>query len=129
MIERRAGIKGSQVRFSQYRGAFQTDGEEHEVCQWFWQMVRAWSPERRAQLLQWTTGHARVPVQGFSHLMGRDGVLRKFTLTSLELSQAVYPRAHTCFNRIDVPLYRTKEELVAAFEFVLELGDQTFTMD
>jgi len=49
--------------------------------------------------------------------------------TSLELSQAVYPRAHTCFNRIDVPLYRTKEELVAGFEFVLELGDQTFTMD
>ena len=47
----------------------------------------------------------------------------------LELSQAVYPRAHTCFNRIDVPLYRTKEELVAGFEFVLELGDQTFTMD
>ena len=43
--------------------------------------------------------------------------------------QAVYPRAHTCFNRIDVPLYRTKEELVASFEFVLELGDQTFTMD
>ena len=99
------------------------------MCQWFWQMVRAWSPERRAQLLQWTTGHARVPVQGFSHLMGRDGVLRKFTLTSLELSQAVYPRAHTCFNRIDVPLYRTKEELVAGFEFVLELGDHTFTMD
>ena len=47
----------------------------------------------------------------------------------LELTQAVYPRAHTCFNRIDVPLYRTKEELVASFEFVLELGDQTFTMD
>ena len=45
------------------------------------------------------------------------------------LTQAVYPRAHTCFNRIDVPLYRTKEELVAGFEFVLELGDQTFTMD
>ena len=54
--------------------------------------------------------------------MGRDGVLRKFTLTSLELTQAVYPRAHTCFNRIDVPLYRTKEELVAGFEFVLELA-------
>ena len=42
---------------------------------------------------------------------------------------APYPRAHTCFNRIDVPLYRTKEELVGGFEFVLELGDQTFTMD
>ena len=75
------------------------------------------------------TGFTAPLVLGFSHLMGRDGVLRKFTLTSLELTQAVYPRAHTCFNRIDVPLYRTKEELVSGFEFVLELGDATFTMD
>jgi hypothetical protein len=99
------------------------------VVQWFWEALRSFSPEQRAQLLQWTTGHARVPVQGFSHLMGRDGVLRRFTLTSVELSQAVYPRAHTCFNRIDIPLYESKEDLIKGFEFVLELGDATFSMD
>ena len=87
---------------------------------------RVWGAE--ALRSNWTVGHVRLR-GGASRGLGRDGVLRKFTLTSLELTQAVYPRAHTCFNRIDVPLYRTKEELVGGFEFVLELGDQTFTMD
>ena len=114
---------------TRYRGAFATQKSGHTVVKWFWEALRSFSPEQRAQLLQWTTGHARVPVQGFSHLQGRDGVLRKFTLTSVELTQAVYPRAHTCFNRIDVPLYETKQDLVKGFEFVLELGDQTFSMD
>ena len=29
----------------------------------------------------------------------------------LELTQAVYPRAHTCFNRIDLPIYSNMEAL------------------
>ena len=36
------------------------------------------------------------------------------------------PRPHALLY---LQFYRTKEELVAGFEFVLELGDQTFTMD
>ena len=71
----------------------------------------------------------QVPVQGFSHLMGRDGQLRKFALTSVALESACYPRAHTCFNRIDIPLYTRKADLVEAFEFVLDLGDATFTIE
>ena len=59
----------------------------------------------------------------------RKSGIKKTRLHQRLMTQAVYPRAHTCFNRIDVPLYRTQEELVASFEFVLELGDQTFTMD
>jgi len=114
---------------TRYRGDFTDEGASHRVVVWFWEAVRAYPPKRRAELLQWTTGHARVPVQGFGHLMGRDGVLRRFTLTSIELEAAIYPRAHTCFNRIDVPLFRSKADLVEAFEFVLDLSDDTFTMD
>ena len=80
--------------------AFAKAGEAHDVVRWFWEAVAAYAPERRAKLLQWCTGHGRVPVQGFSHLMGRDGVLRPFTLTSIALDQACFPRAHTCFNQI-----------------------------
>ena len=31
--------------------------------QWFWEALRDMRPARRAELLQWTTGHARVPVR------------------------------------------------------------------
>ena len=63
-------------RHTTYKGAFAKAGEAHDVVRWFWEAVAAYAPERRAKLLQWCTGHGRVPVQGFSHLMGRDGVLR-----------------------------------------------------
>mmetsp|Transcript_7857 Transcript_7857/g.23373 ORF Transcript_7857/g.23373 Transcript_7857/m.23373 type:complete len:1494 (+) Transcript_7857:164-4645(+) len=112
-----------------YRGAFARAGADHEVVRWFWEALRELAADRRAHLLQWATGHARVPIQGWDHLMGRDGVVHPFTLTSVELSQAVYPRAHTCFNRIDVPLFESKAELVEAFTYVLDLSDATFSMD
>ncbi|KAH8054340.1 ubiquitin protein ligase [Aureococcus anophagefferens] len=104
-------------------------GADHDVVRWFWDAVRAMDGATRSQLLQWTTGHGRVPVQGFSHLMGRDGALRPFTLTSVALSAATFTRAHTCFNRIDLPLYEDPEKLAAAIKFVLEFGDETFSMD
>ena len=116
-------------RHTTYKGAFAKAGEAHDVVRWFWEAVAAYAPERRAKLLQWCTGHGRVPVQGFSHLMGRDGVLRPFTLTSIALDQACFPRAHTCFNRIDIPLFAARDELRRAFDLVLDLGDQSFSMD
>ena len=119
----------SWMAHAQYRGEFAEQGADHDVVRWFWDAVRAMDAATRSQLLQWTTGHGRVPVQGFSHLMGRDGALRPFTLTSVELSAATFPRAHTCFNRIDLPLYEDPEKLAAAIKFVLEFGDETFSMD
>ena len=39
-------------------------------------------------------GVRAVSARGFAKLHGRDGVLRPFTLTSVELAQCAYPRAH-----------------------------------
>ena len=57
---------------------------------------------------------------GFAQLQQSDGVSRCFCLTSIPVSQATYPRAHTCFNRIDLPLYdRPANEMPRALEFVI----------
>lgn len=56
------------------------------------------------------TGTSGVPIQGFSHLQGNDGSIRKFTLHG-DRNVKVFPRAHTCFNRIDMPIYKTKAEM------------------
>ena len=62
-------------------------------------------------MLQFSTGTARVPVQGFKLLQGRDGDVRKFTITSIKLKDSVFPKAHTCFNRIELPLYTSYSQL------------------
>ena len=38
---------------------------------WFWQVVEEYDEEKRARLLQFVTGSARVPVQGFKALQGK----------------------------------------------------------
>ena len=61
----------------------------------------------------------------------RKGARRAFTITSVDRDQARYPRAHTCFHRVDLPLYEHEADLVAAFDDVLsnEAGIVGFSMD
>lgn len=102
-----------------YQGVFADLGDRHPVIERFWNVIESWDNKKQAMLLQFATGSSCIPCQGFAFLHGRDGALRPFTLTSVELSQAIYPKSHTCFNRIDLPLYRTEDELRSALEFVL----------
>jgi hypothetical protein len=57
--------------------------------------------EQRARYLQFATGTSRVPAQGFGALQGNDGNIKLFTIDSIPLKTT---RAHTCFNRIDLPI-------------------------
>jgi hypothetical protein len=111
-------------RSTVYRGALE---ESSDVVQMFWAEVEGWPVEKRARLLQWCTGSTRVPVGGFDQLLGRDGAVKRFTLTSVSLDQAVYPRAHTCFNRIDLPLFTDRTALSEAFDVALRTDE--YSMD
>ena len=111
-------------RSTVYRGALE---ESSPVVELFWAEVSEWPVAKRARLLQWCTGSTRVPVGGFDQLLGRDGAVKRFTLTSVSLDQAVYPRAHTCFNRIDLPLFTDRRTLAEAFDVALRTDE--YTMD
>lgn len=92
-------------KHTDYRGYNPSD----EVVGWFWQCVGAWPAERKSRLLQFTTGTSRIPVNGFKDLQGSDGP-RRFTIEKAgEVGQL--PKSHTCFNRIDLPPYKSFEAL------------------
>ena len=67
----------------------------------------------RARLLQFVTGSSRVPLQGFKGLQGSTGAAgpRLFTLHLIEASTENLPKAHTCFNRLDLPPYESLEKM------------------
>ncbi|KAI0601505.1 HECT-domain-containing protein [Biscogniauxia sp. FL1348] len=92
-------------KHTDYRGYTESD----EVVQFFWQTVRSWDGEQKSRLLQFTTGTSRIPVNGFKDLQGSDGP-RRFTIEKAgELGNL--PKAHTCFNRLDLPPYKSLEQL------------------
>lgn len=83
-----------------------------KVIEWFWHIVREdFDQEMTARLLQFSTGTSGVPSLGFSSLLGNDGNIKLFTINGVSSKQYPYPRSHTCFNRIDLPNYSTKQEL------------------
>lgn len=85
---------------------------------WFWQFVREMDNEKRARLLQFVTGTCRVPVGGFAELMGSNGPQR-FCIEKVG-KDTWLPRSHTCFNRLDLPPYKTYEQLVEKLTFAIE---------
>lgn len=86
---------------------------------WFWQFVKeVLDYEKRARLLQFVTGTCRVPVGGFAELMGSNGP-QKFCIEKVGKHNWL-PRSHTCFNRLDLPPYKTYGELVEKLSFAIE---------
>lgn len=97
---------------TQYSGLYSSKGRGNRVVDWFWDIVtNDFDTEMKARLLQFVTGTSGVPTRGFSVLQGIDGNIKKFTIHGVERDTFVYPRAHTCFNRIDLPDYDSKKEL------------------
>eukprot|EP00931_Biecheleriopsis_adriatica_P085210 TRINITY_DN5950_c0_g1_i2.p1 TRINITY_DN5950_c0_g1~~TRINITY_DN5950_c0_g1_i2.p1 ORF type:complete len:1347 (-),score=350.97 TRINITY_DN5950_c0_g1_i2:132-4172(-) len=105
---------------------------ESNVVNWFWEVVRAWaaSPEdscRLPQLLQFVTGSARVPVGGFSELVGFNGSKHAFTLAGgSHLSANALPMAHACICTLDIPPYQDFETCKTKMTQMLQMGRQHF---
>ena len=110
-----AGATGDDIdvldwqRNTDYRGGLEP-GEP--LATWFWDEVRAMSPDDRAALLAFSTGSGRAPAMGFGSLMGYGGKQHKFSLQLVEGADAGrLPTAATCFNTLRLPPYLTREDL------------------
>ena len=104
----RISIFQSQCKkpFSFFQGDYHPN---HIVIQWFWRVVLSFNNEMRSRLLQFVTGTSRVPMNGFKELYGSNGP-QPFTIEKWGTPNS-YPRAHTCFNRLDLPPYESYQQL------------------
>ncbi|XP_056599683.1 E3 ubiquitin-protein ligase HECW1 isoform X2 [Triplophysa dalaica] len=106
---------------TEYRGGYH-DG--HIVVRWFWGAVERFNNEQRLRLLQFVTGTSSVPYEGFTALRGSNG-LRRFCIEKWGKITSL-PRAHTCFNRLDLPPYPSYtmlyEKLLIAVEETSTFG-------
>lgn len=85
---------------------------------WFWQFVKETDNEVRMRLLQFVTGTCRLPLGGFAELMGSNGP-QKFCIEKVG-KDTWLPRSHTCFNRMDLPPYKSYEQLKEKLLFAIE---------
>ncbi|XP_011497483.1 PREDICTED: E3 ubiquitin-protein ligase HECW2 [Ceratosolen solmsi marchali] len=104
---------------TEYRSGYH---DAHPVIEWFWGSISRFTNEQRLRLLQFVTGTSSIPYEGFAALRGSTGP-RKFCIEKWGRPNSL-PRAHTCFNRLDLPPYPTPEIL---YEKLLLAVEETNT--
>ena len=96
-----------------------TPTTDEQLYKWFWEIVHELSSDQRLLLLKFVTGSSRLP---FGCLKGG----KPFTLNDVEGLGDWLPKAHTCFNRLDIVRYESKEVFKHKLLMAIEEGVRGF---
>ena len=104
-------------QFTEYREPYNIN---HYIINWFWEILYQLSQKELSNLLMFSTGSSRVPLGGFASLESNRGNTARFTIESIPYikNKKNFIKAHTCFNRLDIPYFTEKKELEEAIKFV-----------
>lgn len=104
-----------------YVGWKATDKE----IEWFWSVMFSLSRNEKAAFLQFVTGSSKVPLAGFKELQGMRGV-QKFSIHKTGGSSGALMSSHTCFNSLDLPGYKSEDELREKLLYAINEGGGAF---
>ena len=86
----------------------------------FFEIISKWSQENLKKLLKFVTGLPIVPFEGFRYWTKYE---QSFTLNFTEKSLNRLPISHTCFNKIDIPIYQSKEIFESKLLYAIDCND------
>jgi len=94
---------------TQYGSEYTADSP---VIQWFWEIVFDYTEEKKRQLLEFVTASDRIPVRGYASM--------EFWIEKRGPDSELLPISSTCFGRLLLPEYASKEKLERKLAIALE---------
>lgn len=109
LINGKRGIDVDEIRSCAiYQGGYNA---EHRNVLWLWHMLRGFEPDLCGAFLRFVTGSNRIPLDGFDP---------PFNVTEgQDMEPTALPRAHTCFNQLVLPRYRTLDIMTEKVKFAV----------
>jgi len=114
-----------------YKGAYY---KNHQTIRWYWEVIKELNQEQLSKFFYFCTGSKRPPVEGFryrfclislklfSALQSNRGEIQKFTIESVKFDKEnISLKAHTCFNRLELPMYTEKGMIKSAVDTILNM--------
>lgn len=94
--------------------------DNHRVIEWFWRILSKLTSEELESFLQFCTGSTRPPAEGFAGLTNLNE-LCLFTIVPVNYMNngTDFPVAHTCFNKLELPLYPSEADMEKAIRAVI----------
>ena len=117
-----------------YKGHY---NENNQTIKYFWQVLSELSQNDLFIFYFFCTSSTHVPLDGFNSLKGVNNKIQKFTIEpKLNLSfnedkdnEFKLIEAKTCFNRILLPEYNSKEEMKKCINIILGNDTQYFGLE
>ena len=117
-----------------YKGHY---NENNQTIKYFWEILSELSQNDLFIFFHFCTSSSHVPIDGFNSLKGVNNKIQKFTIEpklSLILDESKNKEfrlieAKTCFNRILLPEYSSKEEMKKCFDIILGNDTQFFGLE
>ena len=107
-----------------YKGCYNSN---HPVIKMFWQKIESMNKQEIYKFLEFVTGAASIPIDGFGCLKGVGGKIQKFTIEPLTNYSADNPDEYTfqpivakrLYHAIVLPLYQSRQEFDKAINIIL----------
>ena len=105
-----------------YKGQFNPN---HKLINYFWEILENLEKNQLLIFFKFCTGCSKVPVDGFNSLTSTRNKYRKFCIESrTDTSKLI--EAMTCFNRLYIPLYESKEKLEQVIKIIITNNTEFF---
>lgn len=103
----------------------------------FWKIMETYSQVELQRILQFCTGTSRLPLGGFKSLESHRGEKAKFCIQRVTYDDdpkkggplGNLPKAHTCFNRLDLPRYPSYNDMKVAMDYIAKNDIVGFGME
>ena len=117
-----------------YKGHY---NENHPTIKLFWEILSELSKDELFNFYHFCTSSIHVPIDGFNSLKGVNNKIQKFTiepkltliLDENKNNDFKLIEAKTCFNRILLPEYNSKEEMKKSINIILGNDTQFFGLE
>jgi hypothetical protein len=97
-------IDAKELQSSTHYQGFGTNPTTHPLILMFWKCIDEYfTNDLLSSLLLFVMGTSKVPINGFGSLQ------YPFSIQLMEKETDTLPRAHTCFNQLDLPIYTSIE--------------------
>ena len=87
---------------------------------WLGEVLKSWSQDERRAFVEFVTGSSSVPAGGFSRLAQPITISRYYIPDSI--TDNLLPKAHNCFNGLDLPPFSSKKILEARLKTSIAHG-------
>ncbi|XP_067031930.1 apoptosis-resistant E3 ubiquitin protein ligase 1-like isoform X2 [Acropora muricata] len=105
----------------QHHSVIDSGSSFRKSLDWFWTIVKSFTQDELARLVQFITGSSQLPPGGFAELSPQ------IQISSAPTTDAL-PSAHTCFNQLCLPSYSSFTEMQKKLVLAINEGSEGFSM-